>query len=56
MIREHHSQPKALMGKPLICNSKPLFCLNPLLTILSDLLTGNPLNISALKEPLKALL
>lgn len=38
MIRRHHSQPKALMGKPLICNSKPLFRQNPPLTILSDLL------------------
>lgn len=53
MIRKHHSQPKALMGKPLICNSKPLFRLNPPLTILSDLLSGNPLNISASKGPLK---
>lgn len=42
-IRKHHNQPKALMGKPLICNSKPLFCLNPPLTILSDLLSRKSL-------------
>lgn len=55
MIRKHHSQPKPLMGKPLICNSKPLFRLNPPLTILSDLVSGNPppLNVSARKGPFK---
>lgn len=52
MIRKHHSQPKPLMGKPLICNSKPLFRLNPPLTILSDLFAGNP-PISATKGPFK---
>lgn len=53
MIRKHHSQPKPLMGKPLICNSKPLFRLNPPLTILSDLLAGNPPTVSATKGPFK---
>lgn len=54
MIRRHHSQPKALMGKPLICNSKPLFCLNPPLTILSDLLWGNPPNHLGFRKDLSS--
>lgn len=53
MIRKDQSQPKALMGKPLICNSKPLFRLHPPLTILSDLLSGNPPTSSASQGPLK---